>query len=205
MSGTMRAGLVFGLASVAAFLGALLIPIPCLNVILALASVIALGWGAGYTAAKTTGAGPGQGAGRGATAGAIGGAISLVGLAVALFIIVNIPAVQDRIALIYQQVLEQNPELVTPGVDPTLVGRTAGVVLGFFCGIINFILMVIGGLVGGVMWKGAPGTATAGTPGHEPPSSGSPYYPPPSTGDQATRSSEGGVRVYDTDDPNRPH
>ncbi len=203
MSGTVRAGLLFGIAAVFAFVVSLLLGVilPCINLLLGFAAIIALGWGAGYTAAKNTGAGPGQGAGRGATAGAIGGTVVLLGLMVAFLLLFNLPPVQAQIAQVYRETLQQNPELVTPGIDPTLVGSTAGLVFGFFCGIINFILMLIGGAIGGMMWKGSPGTTTTGT---AEPTGGRPYHPPSSPGETSTPSSEGGVRIYDTDEPNRP-
>ncbi len=59
-----RAGILFGLAAVVAFIAGLFIPV--VGIFVAFLAVIALGWGAGYTAAKTTGAAAGQGTGRGA-------------------------------------------------------------------------------------------------------------------------------------------
>lgn len=249
MSGTVRAGLVFGLAALLAFFAALFLPIPCVNFIVAIGSVIALGWGAGQTAAKTTNAAQGQGTGRGATAGAIGGTVILIG-SVILFlalsgVFMNLPGVRDQLAT----ALQQNPD--TTNINPDDLGAVLGAsfgVVGFGCGIMNFVLMLIGGLIGGAMWKGTGGTAayvSAGGSTYGAPPSGS-YIPsqtdqtygnqtygdqpsggqtygnqtygdqpsggqtygnqtygnPPSYGNQ--QNPEGGARVYDPNDPNRP-
>lgn len=250
MSGTVRAGLVFGLAALLAFIGGTLLNalIPCVGFIVAIVSVIALGWGAGQTAAKTTNAAQGQGTGRGATAGAIGGTVLLIGSVIAFLalssVITSLPGFEDQL----QQALQQNPDA---NIDPNDAGAFLGIgfgVVGFGCGIMNFVLMLIGGLIGGAMWKGTGGTAayvpaggtTYGAPpsgsyipsqtdqtygnqtygdqpsGSQPygnqtygdqPSGGQPYGNqtygnPPSYGNQ--QNPEGGARVYDPNDPNRP-
>jgi hypothetical protein len=189
MSGTVRAGLLFGLAGVFAFLAGLILPIPCLNMLVALGSLIALGWGAGYTAAKTTGAGPGQGTGRGTTAGAIAGTIVLIGSVLAFLVVQYIPGFREQVQLALQQAAQQNPEMgqVDAG---AMLGVGLGIA-GFMCGIINFILMLIGGAIGGLMWKGTPATGLAG-------GAYMPSQPYGSSGDQS------GARVYDPNDPNRP-
>jgi hypothetical protein len=148
-----RAGLVFGLLAVLAFLASLFIP--GIGIFLAPLAVGALGWGAGYTAAKTTGAAPGQGAGRGAGAGAIAGLISLIGLIALLLVLFNIPLVRDAI----QGELQNTPG--AEGISAGAAGSAAALIIGLFCGFINFLLSTIGGLIGGLMWKGAP-TSTAG-------------------------------------------
>jgi hypothetical protein len=191
MSGTVRAGLLFGLAAVFAFLGGLILPIPCLNIVLAFVSLIALGWGAGNTAAKTTGAGPGQGTGRGLTAGAIAGTIVLIGTVIVFLLVQYIPGVSEQINLALQQAAQQNPDAgqVDAG---TMLGLGLGIA-GFMCGIVNFILMLIGGAIGGMMWKGTPAAA-----GYAPAGGYIPNQPYGNPGDQ------GGARVYDPNDPNRP-
>jgi hypothetical protein len=203
MSPTVRAGLLFGLGGLLAFFGGMFIPIPCVNIIIAFGSLIALGWGAGYTAAKASGAGPGQGTGRGATAGAIAGVIALIGTVVALIalssVIMNLPGVREQIAV----ALQQDPN--TQGLNPGDVEAAAGMgfaVAGFCFGVLNFILMLLGGLFGGMMWKGTP-AATYASAG------GSPYGTSPTNtyGNQPgtyTPPTEGGARVYDPNDPNRP-
>jgi hypothetical protein len=209
MSGTVRAGLIFGIAAVFAFVGSLLLIAvsPCIGGILALGSAVALGWGAGYTAAKNTGAGPGQGTARGLTAGAIGGTILLIGSVIVfllLFLIVanvlNDPNVRNQV----EEMLRENPSFRDIDIPTTAVlGLTnillSGAFLGFCIGIINLVLMLLGGAIGGAMWKGTPGTAATGYG----PTGGTPYHPSSSPVESSTRSSEGGVRIYDTDEPNR--
>lgn len=205
MSGTVRAGLVFGLAGVFAFLGALLLPIPCVNMILAFGSLIALGWGAGNTAAKTTGAGPGQGTGRGLTAGAIAGTIVLIGSVVVFLLVQYIPGVRDQVNLALEQAAQQNPDAGQIDVG-TMLGLGLGIA-GFLCGIMNFILMLIGGAIGGMMWKGAPAATYVPAGGsYVPNQSYSTPNQPYGTPDQPYRDpgDPGGARVYDSNDPNRP-
>jgi hypothetical protein len=200
MSGTVRAGLVFGLGAALAFLGSTMLPIPCLNII----SVIALGWGAGYTAAKTTGAGPGQGTGRGLTAGAIAGVIVLLGTAIGFLVLTNTPAFQQQL----QAQLAQNPAFGESGIDPSTFGSALGVGIGLFCGFINFVLMLIAGAIGGLMWKGTPAAANyvpaggSAVPNQTYSSTDQPYGTP----NQPYRDpgEPGGARVYDPNDPNRP-
>jgi len=153
-----RAGILFGLAAVAAFVGSLLLGnlLSIVAFILAFGSMIALGWGAGRTAAKVTGAGPGQGVGRGAGAGAISGGIQLIGLTVALLLLANIPAVRSQIDLALQQAAQQDPNVAGSGLTGGAVSNVLGITSGLLCGGINFVLMLIGGLIGGAMWKGTP-------------------------------------------------
>ncbi len=153
-----RAGILFGLAAVVAFIGSLLLGnlLSILALILAFGSMIALGWGAGRTAAKVTGAGPGQGVGRGAGAGAIAGLIQLIGLTIALLLLANIPAVRSQIDLALQQAAQQDPNVAGSGLTGGAVSNILGVTGGLLCGGINFVLMLIGGLIGGAMWKGTP-------------------------------------------------
>lgn len=146
----VRAGLLFGVAAAVAFVAGFILPIPFVNLILALGSVAALGWGAGRTTAKVTGAAAGQGTGRGAGAGAIAGLISLIVLTVLLLGLFNIPAVRTLI----ETQLQQTPEAA--GISAAAAGSAVAVILGLFCGGINFFLMLIGGLIGGAMWKGTP-------------------------------------------------
>ncbi len=189
MSGTVRAGLIFGFAAVLAVVVSAFLPIPCLGPIL----VTVLGVGAGYTAAKTTGATRDQRIGRGATTGAIGGLIALVGSVIALFLVYNIPAYQQVIQQQVDQMLRQSPELAEFD-RGTLVAAAIGIA-SFCSGIINFLLMLVGGIIGSLFWKGTP-PATAAATDYEPSSGDSPYPPP-------SRSSEGGGRVYDTDEADR--
>lgn len=206
MSGTVRAGLIFGLAGVFAFLGGLMLPIPCVNFVIAFGSLIALGWGAGNTAAKTTGAAAGQGVGRGLTAGAIAGTIVLIGSVLVFLLVQYIPGVRDQVNLAMQQAAQQNPE--AGNVDAgAMLGLGLGIA-GFMCGIINFILMLIGGAIGGMMWKGAPAAAYVPAGGSAVPtqtysSMDQPYGGTPNQG-YRDPGEPGGARVYDPNDPNRP-
>jgi|GEM_PF-5741869 len=205
MSGTVRAGLVFGLAAVFAFVGGFILPIPCVNVIIAFVSVIALGWGAGHTAAKTTGAGPGQGTGRGLTAGAIAGGIALVGTVILLMLLSFVPGIRDAINQGLQQAAQQNPELGDANIDAGAVLGAGLAIVGFGCGAINFVLMLIAGAVGGMMWKGTSSQYVPAGGSYNAPSSGS--YIPGQTNDPTyggTQNTEGGARIYDPNDPNRP-
>jgi hypothetical protein len=208
MSGTVRAGLVFGLAAALAVTGSALLPIPCLSLI----SVIALGVGAGYTAAKTTAATREQRIGRGVTAGAIGGLIALVGSAIGLFFVYSIPTYQQQFQPLIDQMLQQTPELEDLGID---LGILLAATVGFCSGIINFFLMLISGLLGGLFWKGAPGAAATGAqgygstgygpgggPGYSPPGDNYPDQPS-GYGDRSTGRAEDNVRIYDPDDRNR--
>lgn len=151
-----RAGIVFGLAAAVAFIASFLLRIPFINIILALGSVVALGWGAGRTAAKVTGAAAGQGTGRGAGAGAIAGLIQLIGLTIALLLLANVPVVRQQLDLALQQAAQQNPNVAGSGLTGGALSNIFGVVGGLLCGGINFILMLIGGLIGGATWRGTP-------------------------------------------------
>ncbi len=225
MSPTVRAGVVFGLATVGAVAGATLLPIPCLSFL----AVVALGLGAGYTAAKNSNATRDQRVGRGATAGAIAGGIALVGTAIAIPIITMLlPSYQEQIQAGVNQALQQNPELADSGLDPsslaTLVAGAGGVIGGVCGGMINFIVMLLTGLLGALFWKGAPagaGYVPAGNMGYGPPSGS--YIPsqtndpsygtPPNTQaggmpyggqDHGTPpSQESGARIYDPNDRDR--
>lgn len=168
-----RAGLLFGLAAVVAFIAGLILPIPFVNLILALGSVVALGWGAGRTAAKVTGAAAGQGTGRGAGAGAIAGLIQLIGLTLALLLLTNIPAVRQQLDLALQQAAQQNPDVAGSGLTGGALSNILGVTGGLLCGGINFVLMLIGGLIGGATWRGTPDRGEYVAAGR---SSGGPSY-----------------------------
>lgn len=160
----LRIGLVFGLAATFAFAAGLFLPLPPLNFLLAFVSVLALGWGAGYTAAKTTGTSAGAGIGRGATAGALAGGVVLVISVLVFLLLANTPFVRD----LFREVLQQNPGIVDPNtgeptsVDPTIAALIGGAGGGFCLGLINLILMFVGGAVGGMLWRGVPSVANTG-------------------------------------------
>jgi len=223
MSPTVRAGLLFGIAATLAFLAGLFLPIPCVNIILAFGSVVALGWGAGYSANKWMNSSADRKIGRGTAAGAIGGVVTLILTAVLFLVlsgvILSIPSVRDQIG----QALQQNPDAAQ--LNPEDIQAAAGVgfgVVGVGCGIVNFLLMLLGGLIGGATWKGAASTADYVPAGgsvayNQPPAGG--YIP--QSGQQAggaqqynapasdmtprdQNPDEGGARVYDPNDPNRP-
>ncbi len=206
MSPVVRAGVLFGLAALLATIGAILILVVFpFNLLLAGIAAAALGWGAGYTAAKASGAGPGQGTGRGAAAGAIAGTIVLIGTVIAFValtpFISSIPGFNEA----FEQGLQQNPEAANlpEGSAATFLGLGLGV-LGFCGGFINFLLMLIAGLIGGVMWKGAAAYVPAGGATYGAPATGG--YVPNQTGSQTygNQANEGGPRVYDPNEPNRP-
>lgn len=231
MSPVVRTGLVFGLAIVGALLGTSLLSLinglfSCLSFI----SVIALGLGAGYTAAKVSGATRDQRLSRGATAGAIAGGVVLVLGTIALVALSSLPfyqqAMQVRIDQALSDAIQQNPELRDAQGDltqlfssPMLTGFS---VIGNVCSnLFNLVLLALTGLLGSLFWKGAPNVGAyvpAGGAPYNAPSSGS-YIPTQNYGSQTygnqptnpsydaqagQGTSEGGARVYDPNDPNRP-
>lgn len=154
----VRVGLIFGVAATIAFTAGLFVPIPCVRFILAFGSIIALGWGAGYTAAKTTGTAAGQGIGRGASAGAIAGGVVLLLSMLAFFLLANTAVFQEM----FREALQENPGIVSPsGAEPSTLDATTAAFIGgagggFCLGMINLFLMLLAGAVGGLMWKGVP-------------------------------------------------
>lgn len=157
----IRIGIIFGVAAAIAFAAGFIIPLPAINVIVALGSVIALGWGAGYTAAKTAPAGAERGIGRGAIAGAIAGGVVLLISSLAFLVLAN--------SGVFQQLLRealQQPGIVDPNtgqptsVDPIPAAIIGGAAGGLCLGLINLVLMFVGGAVGGWMWNGGPNSTT---------------------------------------------
>lgn len=229
MSPTVRAGVVFGLAAVAAVAGASLLPVPCLSFL----AVIALGLGAGYTAAKNSNATRDQRVGRGATAGAIAGGIAMVGTAIAILIITQLPSSQAQFQAQVSEALQQNPELADSGLDAatltSIIAGAGGLIGGICSGVVNFLIMLLTGLLGALFWKGAlagVGYAQAGGVGYQPPAglnfpsqpenpyyggqtygtptnprAGAPSYGGP--GYDTPSNQEGGARTYDPNDPHR--
>ncbi len=186
MSPILKAGLIYGLASVAAFFVLLFVPIPLLNLVLAYVALIVLGWFAGRSAAQNSGALAGQGSGRGAAAGAIAGAINLVVMAISfaalLSVITRVPGVREQMQAGLDQARTNNPgQQVPSSTDLTGMLGAAGAVAGVCLGLVSLIFMTVAGLVGGATYKGSP-TGTAGT-------AGAPYtigplpgaYAPPAT------------------------
>lgn len=192
MSPVVRAGLLFGVASVVAAIAGAFIPIGGVNLLIAFVSVVALGWGAGYTAAKDSGALPGQGTGRGAGAGALAGVVNMILLAIILTVLFSvitrfIPGLDEQFQSALDEAAQANPDQATPNVSATAIFGVGGAVFGFCIGLVNLILMTIAGLVGGALYKGTPGTM-------EP--SGVPYIPG-STQTYGTPQA-GGANVYST-------
>jgi hypothetical protein len=154
----VRIGLIFGVAAAIAFTAGLLIPIPCVRFLLAFGSIIALGWGAGYTAAKTTRIAAGQGIGRGAATGAIAGGVVLTISTLAFLVLANTAFFQE----LFREALQQNPGIVSPSaaqpstMDAVPAAFISGAGAGFCLGTVNLVLMVIAGAIGGAMWKGVP-------------------------------------------------
>lgn len=197
MSRSLRAGLLFGLTAALAFVGSLLLPIGWVNLLIAFASVLALGWGAGYTAAKTSGAGRGQGVGRGLLAGAIAGLIVLIGTLIALIVLGNVlrnqPGFQAALRQQFEMMQQQNPEM--GDIDLNALTSLAFVIAGFGCGLINFLLTLLGGALGGLMWRGTPPVASA-APEHTPLPPAGASGTPPLTGQDP--------RHTEPDEPYRP-
>lgn len=160
MSGTVRTGIVFGIAAVVAFIAGFMFPLPPLNFLLAFGSMLALGWGAGYTAAKIAEPGTGRGIGRGATAGLIAGAVVLA-LSTLLFGLLATPAARQALA----EMVQPDAQVVDPSgaesvsadfVIATFVGGSGA---GFCLGLVNLILLAVGGAIGGLSWRGIPSSA----------------------------------------------
>lgn len=161
MSPPVKAGLVFGLLSVLTFIGGILIAfLPIINLVIAYGSLLALGYGAGYTAAKVSNAPQGGGVGRGALAGTIAGIVNLLAMTILLGVLASLltqlPGMQD----IFAQAQAQNPGQPQVPITGGLLGA-GGAVAGFCFGLINLIIMLVGGLIGGAVWKGAPQTVGA--------------------------------------------
>ena len=155
MSGTVKAGLVFGIVAIASSVGAVLLPLGPVNYFVALVSLLAIGWGAGYTAAKTAPAGTGSGIGRGATAGALAGLVVLIASVIAFTLIAN----NDTFRLALRDALEQTPQFNEPGINPVAAANLVGAGTGLFLGLITLVLLTIGGIVGGLSWRGVPSVA----------------------------------------------
>jgi hypothetical protein len=157
MSNTVRAGVIFGIAAVVAFIGGLFFPLPPLNYVLAFGSMIALGWGAGYTAAKTAPVGSERGVGRGATAGLIAGGVMLIASVIIFALLANLSPIREAISAAVQQQGVVDPNTGNPtSVDPTAATLSTGAGAGFCLGLINLLLLAAGGAVGGFLWRGVP-------------------------------------------------
>ncbi len=162
MSSTVKAGLVFGIAAVAASVGAVLLPFGPVNYFVALISLVALGWGAGYTAAKSAPPGTGRGIGRGATAGALAGIVVLIVSVIAFALIANIEPFRSAL----RDAMEQTPQINEPGVNPVVAANLTGAGAGFCLGLINLVLLTIGGIAGGLTWRGVPSVGNTGDGGY---------------------------------------
>lgn len=163
-----RTGLLFGIFALLAFFAGSFVPL--VGTFLPFLSVIALGWGAGYTAAKVTNAVGGQRAGRGAGSGALAGLVTLLGTVAGLAllgqlvrsIILSNPALQAQIE---QFVRQQDPSAANVPLDQVLSSPQflpVLLVVGFCVGLIPLFLMTIAGLIGGLMWSGTPAPTSPG-------------------------------------------
>lgn len=216
MSGTVRAGLIFGLGAVGAMLGSALLGLVnpvfgCLSFI----SIVALGLGVGYTAPKITMATREQRIGRAATAGAIAAGVVLVLGAAALIVLSLLPfyqaAMQNQLQNQLQQAIQQDPAFRDQQAELTELFNTAatgfGVVGGFCSGLFNGVVMLLMSLLGALFWKGAPAATYVPAGGsYVPNQTYSTPNQPYGTPDQSYRDpgDPGGARVYDSNDPNRP-
>lgn len=160
----IRIGAIFGIAATLAATAAFLIPLGGFQLLIAFVSLIALGWGVGYTAAKTTGDAAGNGIGRGAAAGAIAGTVVLIISTLSFLALANSAFIQQAMA----EALQQSQGVVDPnGAQPTSIDPVTATIIGgagggFCIGLISLVLMFISGAVGGLMWKGVPSIANTG-------------------------------------------
>lgn len=183
----IRTGVIFGVVAALAFAAGLFIPLGGFQFLIAFGALVALGWGAGYTGAKTAAAGTGRGIGRGAATGAIAGAVVLVLSTLAFLVVANTEFFQDLV----REALQQNPGIVDPNtgqptsVDPTTAALIGGAGGGICLGLMSLLLMLIGGAIGGLMWKGVPSIANTGRGAH---------------GSNDVPASEGHVHAYDQHD-----
>lgn len=151
--GIVRSGLMYGLlAVVITSLSVLVGGVPVGLGFSALATFLS-GIGAGYTAAKTTRAFGVQRIPRGLAAGAIGGVFALLGSLLTAVLFVNLLRQQvaawiglvpfgDQIPLIGQ---------IEGYTSPLL--RGGGLVGGACLGVVNLLLMIAGGALGGFFWR----------------------------------------------------
>lgn len=168
-------------------------------------TAIAIGAGAGWWASKVLGGGT---AGRGAGAGAIAGLGALFGAAVGLTVLLAIagsnPEAQQGIQDLLEQTQQQNPDAQLPeGLNPAALLGAGGAIGGFCFGLFYLFLATIGGLIAGLIYGRNRGQTMA-TAGAYP--TGAAIYPAPGMEpnqglrDTPAEESEGGARVYPSDD-----
>ena len=208
-----RVGLI--MAAVAFIVVALTSLIPLVGAFLvAPLAALAIGAGAGWWASKVLGGGS---AGRGAGAGAITGVGALFGSVVGLALLAamfgnsvgNNPDFQQQLQQGIEDAQEQNPDPQAPDIEiPEISGGAvtgaAGVVgaVGGFCfGLVDLLLAVLGGLLGGFIYgRNNPVMATAAPMGY--PSSSPPGGHIPAMGSTTRMTeSEGGTRIYSDEQP----
>lgn len=147
MRGVLRSGLVFGVAAIVALLAVLIMAAASagLSLLGMLLVMLLLGIGAGYSAATTRRSLRSQGVGRGVAAGAIAGSVAMIGSLVLGVALASVA--QQRLDIWIQRI---DPLIAIP-FDPSSFVRGGGVATGFCLGLVNLILMVVGGGLGGVL------------------------------------------------------
>jgi hypothetical protein len=145
----VRSGVLFGFAALATFAVLTLLQLYGLNLL----AVLVVGVVAGVMA--TSGMRRGSGIGRGLTAGFIGGLIMLVGSLLVGILIVTFFRTQITLWLAGIPFINQVPVVgdtigeVNERADPWL--RGGGLALGGCLGVVNFMLMALGGALGGAV------------------------------------------------------
>lgn len=112
------------------------------------------GMAAGYTAARSEAAPREERAAYGRRAGAISGLVAFIGSFAMLAALFGTGIMQQQLNSVLQ-----SPDMASPGVDPAaLVGVIYGLSVGIsFCtALLEWMLMLGCGVLGGLLWKGAP-------------------------------------------------
>ena len=149
MTGAIRAGLIWGLLGALVFALCLLFAVDSggSSLVLGLAAVLAGGCGAGYSAARAVRARPGRGVVPGATAGACGGSIVLLASLLAVTVLTSL--LQQRVDFW----LQAAARFVTVDIELAPYLQGGGRFLGVCLGLVSFLLMVVGGALGGLLWR----------------------------------------------------
>jgi hypothetical protein len=146
MSGAVKAGLIFGAIGIVAVIGVAFIPLVGPLICGPLAAVI-IGAVAGYYGVRWSEGNPGVG--RGVLAGTLAGVGTLIGAVIAYTILFSLvrgnPIFQQQL----QEALRRQPNAqIDPAALNTIVG-VAGPIAGFCFGILNLIVALAFGALGG--------------------------------------------------------
>ena len=147
MTRAIWTGLVWGLVAALVFALCLLFAVESggASVVVGLAAVFGMGGAAGYTATQGMRMRPGRGLAAGTTAGTFGGIVVLVGSLIAVALLTGL--VQQRVDLWLQRLAR----FVTIGIDPAPYLQGGGRLAGGCLGLVNFVLMAVGGGLGGLL------------------------------------------------------